>query len=211
MKEFENGLLYNLQFFADVGDENSITEPHNIQKSESNIELQNESVTQNTQTVSKNDEQQQEHQLSPEELIAQYKAEMKKLKAAVDKATSDAAEWKRKYRDTLSEKEKLDMEKAEREAELRADYERLKKESAINKLEKNFLALGYSPDLAAKAAEAQYEGDTDEIFRISQIHQENLKKQLEAEWMKNAPVPPAGNKETEPEDPFLKGLKSTDY
>lgn len=148
-----------------------------------------------------------EPQLTAEEQIAKLMAEHKKLKQAVDKATSDAAEWKRKYRETLSEKEKLDMEKAEREAELRAEYEKLKRESAINKLEKNYIALGYSPELAAKAAEAQYEGDTDEIFRISQIHQTNLRKQLEAEWMKNAPIPPAGNQENEPEDPFLKGLK----
>lgn len=206
MEEIKNTMTYNLQFFAEAGDNTPEPEFKPEQKNESKKnEPEAKQVSQAT------NDQQQEQSLTPEEQIAKLLAETKKLKAAVDKASSDAAEWKRKYRDTLSEKEKLDMEKAEREAELRAEYEQLKRESAINKLEKNFLALGYSPDLAAKAAEAQYEGDTDEIFRISQIHQENLKKQLEAEWMKNAPVPPAGNKETEPEDPFLKGLKSTDY
>lgn len=148
-----------------------------------------------------------EPQLSPEEQIAKLLAEVKRLKSATDKAASEAADWKKKYRATLSEKEQLDMEKAEREAAREAELQELRRERDITKFEKNYISLGYDAKLAHQAAIAQIDGDTDEVFRISQMHQANLRKQLEAEWMKKMPAPPAGNKETPPEDPFLKGFK----
>lgn len=189
-------LPYKLQFFAEPNPEPT-PEPTPTPEPKPTPEPEPKSESDKTE----------EPKISVEEQIAQILAENKKLKNAVDKASSDAAEWKKKYRATLSEKEQLDLEKAEREAEFRAEYEKLKRESEINKLEKNYLSLGYDAKLAKQAAEAQFDGDTDEVFRISQIHQTNLRKQLEAEWMKNAPTPPAGNQETEPEDPFLKGFK----
>ncbi len=74
--------------------------------------------------------------------------------------------------------------------------------------EKNFLALSYSEELAAKAANAQYDGDTEELFKIQQDFQTALLKQKEAEWAKSRPNPPAGNDEGEAEDAFLKGFNS---
>jgi hypothetical protein len=115
------------------------------------------------------------------------------LPFAVDKATADASSWKKKYMETQSESEKLSMEKAERDAALKEELEMLRKESAINKFAKSFMGCGYSEDMAVKAAEAQYSGDTDELFRLQKLHADNMAKQIRADIMKSMPVPATGN------------------
>ena len=128
-----------------------------------------------------------------EEAIARLMAENKRLKKASDKNASDASSWKKKYMDTQSEADKLSMEKAERDAELREELEALRKESKVNKFAKSFLAMGYSEEQATKAAEAQYSGDTDELFRIQKQYQEEYAKKIRADIMKTMPAPATGN------------------
>ena len=128
-----------------------------------------------------------------EEQMAELLAENKRMKKAVDKATADASDWKKKFLATQSESEKLSMEKAERDAALKEELEMLRKESAINKFAKSFMGCGYSEDMAVKAAEAQYSGDTDELFRIQKLHNDNMAKQIRADIMKSMPVPATGN------------------
>lgn len=128
-----------------------------------------------------------------EEMYAELLAENKRMKKAVDKATADASDWKKKFLATQSESEKLSMEKAERDAALKEELEALRKESKVNKFAKSFMACGYSEEMATKAAEAQYSGDTDELFRLQKLHSDNMAKQIRAEIMKTMPVPATGN------------------
>ena len=128
-----------------------------------------------------------------EEMYAELLAENKRMKKAVDKATADASDWKKKFLATQSESEKLSMEKAERDAALKEELEALRKESKVNKFAKSFMACGYSEEMATKAAEAQYSGDTDELFRLQKLHSENMAKQIRADIMKSMPVPAIGN------------------
>ncbi len=85
------------------------------------------------------------------------------------------------------------QEKAEKEAEREEQFQKLLRENTITKFEKNFLALGYPADLAAKAATAQCDNDTDELFSIQQTFIEAKEKAMKADWMKSMPKPPAGN------------------
>lgn len=128
-----------------------------------------------------------------EEQMAELLAENKRMKKAVDKATADASDWKKKFLATQSESEKLSMEKAERDAALKEELEALRKESKVNKFAKSFMACGYTDEMATKAAEAQYSGDTDELFRLQKLHSDNMAKQIRAEIMKTMPVPATGN------------------
>ena len=128
-----------------------------------------------------------------EEMYAELLAENKRMKKAVDKATADASDWKKKFLATQSESEKLSMEKAERDAALKEELEMLRKESKVNKFAKSFMACGYTEEMATKAAEAQYSGDTDELFRLQKLHSDNMAKQIRAEIMKTMPVPATGN------------------
>ena len=134
-----------------------------------------------------------EPQLSLEEQLNQIRLENIKLKKATDSATSEAANYKKQLKAKLSADEIALQEKAEKEAEREEQFNALVKENAVNKLEKSFLTLGYQPDKAKEAAEAQYDGDVDALFKIQSEHQANLVKQKEAEWIKSRPNPQGGN------------------
>jgi hypothetical protein len=128
-----------------------------------------------------------------EELYAELLADNKRLKGAIDKATADASSWKKKYMETQSESEKLSMEKAERDAALKEELEALRRESKVNKYAKSFMSVGYSEEMATKAAEAQFDGDTDELFRIQKLYANETEKRIRAEIMKTMPTPATGN------------------
>ncbi len=137
---------------------------------------------------------------------ASLKVQLAKMKKAMDKATSDTARYKKQLREKQSAEEIALQEKAEKEAEREEAYQKLLKENTVTKYEKNFLALGYSEELATRAANAQYDGDTEELFKIQQDFQSALLKQKEAEWAKSRPNPQAGNGEGDDMDAFLKGF-----
>lgn len=188
-EELRNGVLpLNLQFFAE---------------SEEDVGSETESSVAEEQEK----EPEQEQQLSAEEQLQQLMVENIKLKKAQEKAASEAADYKKKYNATLTDKQKADQEKAEKEAEREEQFNKLLKENTVTKYEKNFLALGYPEDLANKAAVAQYDGDTESLFKIQSDFQQKLIKEREAEWLKNRPDVQAGNDEDgEKTDPFLKGF-----
>lgn len=139
------------------------------------------------------------------EQVAQLKVQNAKLKKANDKATSEAASYKKQLREKQTAEEIALQEKAEKEAEREEQFQKLLRENTITKFEKNFLALGYPADLATKAATAQCDNDTDELFSIQQTFIEEKEKTMKADWMKSMPNPPAGNSDDD-EDAFLKGF-----
>lgn len=153
-------------------------------------------------------EPQTEPQLTVEEQLQQALLENEKLKRAQEKAASDAADWKKKYNATLTDAQKAAQEKAEKEAERQEQFDKLLKENTVNKLSKNFLKLGYPEDKAEEAANAQYEGDTETLFRIQSEIQQALIKQKEAEWQKSRPPVATGAGNGGEEDFFLKGFNS---
>ena len=164
MKENKVKIPFNLQFFAEPAPEPT-PEP----------------------TTTPEPEPAPEPQLSAEEQLQQMRVEMAKMKKSLDKATGEAADYKKQLRAKQSEDEIRLQEKAEKEAERQEQFEKLLKENTVNKLSKNFLKLGYPEDKAEEAANAQYEGDTETLFRIQSEVQASLIKQKEAEWLKSRP------------------------
>ena len=104
-----------------------------------------------------------------------------KLKRQNDKYSSEAADWKKKYRSTQSEKEVLDAEKAEAEAKKDERLAELERKDKIHDLTENFMDLGYSKEDAKKAAAAQFDGDADTLMALQR---EFTKAQIEAEKQK---------------------------
>ena len=146
-----------------------------------------------------------DNDVSLAEQVAQLKVQNAKLKKANDKATSEAASYKKQLREKQTAEEIALQEKAEKEAEREEQFQKLLRENTITKFEKNFLTLGYPADLAAKAATAQCDNDTDELFSIQQTFIEEKEKTMKADWMKSMPNPPAGNSDDD-EDAFFKGF-----
>lgn len=127
-----------------------------------------------------------------EPTVQELMVEMAKLKKAQEKAASEAAEYKKKYNATLSEKEKIDIEKAEKEAEREERYKALERENQINKLEKGYLAMKYTADEASRMAVAETDGDLEAKMKIMAEVDARKRKELEQEFRRNLPEPNFG-------------------
>lgn len=130
--------------------------------------------------------------VSVEEQLQEALTQIAKLKRAQEKAATEAADYKKKYNATLSEKEKVDIEKAEKEAERDEQYKALLRENQINKLEKSYLAMGYTADEASRMATAEADGELDAKMKIMAEVDARKKKEYEQEFRRSIPQPNFG-------------------
>lgn len=123
-------------------------------------------------------------------------------KDLLDKANSEAANYKKQLREKMSEDEKKAIQQAEEIAVMKAELENLRQEKAITDLTKRWMGVGYSEELAAATAKASAEGDMDAVFKNHAKFLADREKALKAEILKSTPTPPAGdgNKKTTKED-----------
>jgi len=100
-----------------------------------------------------------------------------KLEREKNKASAEAADFKKKWRDSLSETEKASQEKAEEEAKKAEEFESIKRENAIYRMTESYLEEGFTADLAKQAATAEVDGDRDLVHAIrKQVSEEREKK-----------------------------------
>ena len=127
-----------------------------------------------------------------------------KLKEALSRANGDAAEWKRKYRATLDDAKRAEEERAERERARDEELETLRTERTISKLEAQYLAAGYSPELASASAKAQADGDTATVIANQMKFIEETKTKIEAAALgKQPPITPGKPPKGETDDDKL--------
>lgn len=116
-----------------------------------------------------------------------------KLKKSLDKASSEANDYKKKWKSTQTQAEQEAMEKEEEDKRVREELANLKRENEINKQAKSYLALGYSEDDAIKCSQALLDGNTDELFRIQKKFLEEQRLTIKSEKQKAMSNPPSGN------------------
>lgn len=118
---------------------------------------------------------------STEEQLQQILVENAKLKRAMERANSEAADYKKKYNATLSEQEKASLEKAEEQAKRDERLAELEREVSVHKFTEQFLDLGYDKESAIAAATAQVDGDIDTLFKLQKkvIDEKILAKEQE--------------------------------
>lgn len=127
-----------------------------------------------------------------------------KLKEALSRANGDAAEWKRKYRATLDDAKRAEEERAERDKARDEELEMLRKERTVSRLEAQYLAAGYSPELASASAKAQADGDTAAVIANQMKFIEETKTKLEAAALgKQPPITPGKPPKGESDDDKL--------
>lgn len=132
--------------------------------------------------------------------------EVTKLKTALSKANSDAAEWKRQFREKQTEQERAEAERAEREKAVEDELRTLRRDKTVSGYQAQYLALGYDKELALKAAEATADGDAATILACQQSFLEAKTKELEAAALNKQPTlsvgapPSAGNADLEAEN-----------
>ena len=120
-------------------------------------------------------------------------SDAERLKAAVSKANSEAAELKRQLKARMTEDEQKEAERLAAEAAIKAELDALRKEKTISDSKAKFLGLGYDEKLAAETAKALADGDMDKVFANQQIHIDNVKKAAAASALAGDPKPPAGS------------------
>jgi len=139
--------------------------------------------------------------MTPEQKLAALEAfeyddaplgELEKYKAAVSKANTEAADWKKKHNALLSDEERKEAERAASEAAVKAELEALRKENTVTKTKAQFLGLGYDEKLAADTAAALAGGDMDKVIANQKIHIETIKKIERAAALAGDQKPPAG-------------------
>ena len=113
--------------------------------------------------------------------------EVTKLKTALSKANSDAAEWKRQFREKQTEAERAEAERKEREAAVEEELRTLRRDKTVAGYVSSCLALGYDKDLAQKAAEAMADNDAVTIMTCQQEFLEMKQKELEVAALNKQP------------------------
>ena len=123
-------------------------------------------ATPKAEPSAKADDKPTTHSASVEEQLQALMVENAKMKRAFDKASSEAADYKKKYNATLSEKEQADMAKAEEQARRDERLAELERENSIHKFTEQFLDLGYDKESAIAAATAQVDNDVETLFKL---------------------------------------------
>lgn len=113
--------------------------------------------------------------------------ELAKVKRKADKFASENARLTKELRERMSVQEKADAEKAEKEAEREEQFNQLIRENNINKVEKNYLSMGFTADEAARMAVAEVDNDLETKMKIMSEADSRKKKEYEAEFIRTRP------------------------
>jgi len=123
-------------------------------------------------------------------------SEVTSLKEALFKANSQAAEWKRQFREKQTEQERAEAERAEREKAVEDELRQLRRDKTVSGYIAQCLALGYTQDLAVRAAEAMADGNNADIFACQQEFLEMKQKEIEANALNKQPTLTVGSPPT---------------
>lgn len=90
--------------------------------------------------------------------------ELEKYKRLLDKANSEAADYKRKWRAMQTEEEAAEQERAEHQKAMEAELAELKKQRVIDGYRVEFMKVGFDEPTATLQAKALADGDTSTMF-----------------------------------------------
>lgn len=133
-----------------------------------------------------------EQALSGIELPTDNSAEIERLKNALSKSNSEAADYKKQLKEKLSADELKAKEDAEKQEKLQMDYDALLRKVTVSENKAKLLALGYEDQLAGDTAEAMANGDAEKVFANQKKHLEAVEKKIRADILKDTPKPAGG-------------------
>ena len=127
------------------------------------------------------------------EMPTDNSAEIDRLKAALSKSNSEAADYKKQLREKMSAEELKTKEDAEKWDELIKERDALLREKTLAGHKVKYLALGYDEKLATETAEAMVSGDLDKVFANQEKHLKSVEKKIREDVLKDTPKPEGGN------------------
>jgi hypothetical protein len=126
------------------------------------------------------------------ELPTDNSAEIDRLKNALSKSNSEAANYKKQLNEKLTAEELKAKEDAEKWDALVKERDELLREKTIAGHKAKYLALGYDEKLATETAEAMANGELDKVFANQKKHIESVEKKIRADVLKETPKPEGG-------------------
>lgn len=133
-----------------------------------------------------------------QDTITKLQGDLEKQKQATSNASSDAAEWKKKFRETQDEGTRKAAETEDMITGLRAKLAELEKRDTVSGFEKNFLSLGYDANLARATAEAMANGDMSTVFANQKSFNDAQAQAIQERLLNNMPDLTKGNKPPTP-------------
>ena len=120
-------------------------------------------------------------------------AEVNRLKAALSKANSEAADYKKQLRTKQTDDEAAAAAQKEEHDRLVQENADLKRSMALSERKAKLLAMGYDESLADETASAMVDGDMDKVMANQSKYLEVQKKNIQADAMRKTPRPAAGD------------------
>ena len=130
-----------------------------------------------------------EKALADIELPSDGSGEVEKLRAALSKSNSEAADFKKQLRAKMTEDEATKQKETEEREKLQSDYDALLSKITVSENKAKLLALGYDEALASETAEAMAKGESEKVFANQKKHLEAVEKKIRADVLKDTPKP----------------------
>lgn len=124
--------------------------------------------------------------------IASLTTANQKAMAAQSKASSEAADAKKKLQAYMTDEERAKEEQDAMFKELQEKVAKYEKENLVRTYQDSYLSMQYSPEYARQAAEAMVANDMETVMKVQQAHNAELLQKLQEEALQNTPKPPAG-------------------
>lgn len=116
-------------------------------------------------------------------------AEMTRLKNALTKANSEAAEWKKKVREYQTDEEAKAAAQKEEFEKIMQENADLKRAANISDKKAKLISLGYDEKAADETAIAMIDGDLEKVIANQAVFLEAQKKNAVADQMRKTPKP----------------------
>lgn len=111
-------------------------------------------------------------------------------KDLLERANSEAANYKKQLREKMSQDEQAAAQAAETLKAMQDELDALRKEKQVTELSKRWMGVGYSEVLAGSTAKAMADGNMEQVFKDFAAFLTDHDKALKAELLKATPTPP---------------------
>lgn len=119
-------------------------------------------------------------------------SEVDRLKAALSKANSEAANYKKQLRSKQSDDEALAAAQKEEHDRIVQENQELRRSIALTDKKAKLISMGYDETLADETAAAMVDGDMDKVMVNQSKYLEAQKKNILADQMRGTPRPKTG-------------------
>ena len=143
---------------------------------------------------------------------ADESAELTRVRNALNKATGEAAEYKRALREKQSEAERAEADRLERENALQEELKAYRVKERVSTYKAQLMAIGYDATTADVMANALPEGVSDEFFATQKTFLDGQRQKIVTETINKQPglsvgtPPTTAQAETEQENVWRKHM-----